>query len=54
MGIRYKLDKNGTILRNKARWYNQQEGVDFNETCSLVARLDAITMLLVFSCILNF
>jgi transposase InsO family protein len=35
--FRNKLDENGVIIRNKARLvakgYNQQEGIDFDETC---------------------
>nr|GEV54755.1 ribonuclease H-like domain-containing protein [Tanacetum cinerariifolium] len=42
--FRNKLDKNGIMSRNKARLmaqgYNQQEGIDYNETYALVARRD--------------
>ncbi|GJT05093.1 retrovirus-related pol polyprotein from transposon TNT 1-94 [Tanacetum coccineum] len=41
-----KLDELGGILKNKARLvaygYRQEEGIDFEETFALVARLDAI------------
>ncbi|CAM8900275.1 unnamed protein product [Rhodiola kirilowii] len=41
-----KSDEQGNIIRNKARLvaqgYTQIEGVDFDETFSLVARLEAI------------
>jgi len=53
-----KLDGNGVIVRNKARFfakgYNRQEGIDFDETNTPVARLEAIRMLLAFSCIVEF
>jgi len=48
-----KLDENGSITRNKARLvakgYNQQEGIDFNETIAPVARLEAIRVLIAFA-----
>ena len=48
------MDENGIIVRNKARLvaegYNQQKGIDYEETFPLVARLEAIRMLLVFAC----
>ncbi|GJU84309.1 retrovirus-related pol polyprotein from transposon TNT 1-94 [Tanacetum coccineum] len=41
-----KLDKLGGILKNKARlvarFYRQEEGIDFEESFALVARLEAI------------
>jgi hypothetical protein len=44
--FRNKLDEHGVIVRNKARLvaqgYNQEEGIDYEETCALVARLEAI------------
>ena len=40
---RNKMDKNGIIIRNKTRLvaqeYNQQEGIDYEETFAPVARL---------------
>ena len=52
------MDENGIIVRNKARLvaqgYNQQEGIDYKETFAPVARLEAIRMLLAFSCYKNF
>ena len=56
--FRNKLDESGIIVRNKARLvakgYKQEEGVDYDETYASVARLEAIRLVLVFSCIMNF
>ncbi|CAH9079864.1 unnamed protein product [Cuscuta europaea] len=53
-----KLDEHGQITRNKARLvvkgYNQQEGIDFNETFAPVARLEAIRMLIAFAAHMGF
>ncbi|GJV46343.1 retrovirus-related pol polyprotein from transposon TNT 1-94 [Tanacetum coccineum] len=53
-----KLDKNGVVSRNKARLvaqgYNQQEGIDFNETYAPVTRLESIRILLAYACTHNF
>ena len=56
--FRNKLDESGIIVRNKARLvakgYNQEEGIDYEETYAPVARLEAIRMLLAFSSIMDF
>ncbi|GKD02589.1 retrovirus-related pol polyprotein from transposon TNT 1-94 [Tanacetum coccineum] len=55
---RNKLDENGVVSRNKARLvaqgYNQQEGIDYNETYAPVARLESIRILLAYACALDF
>ncbi|GKA82156.1 retrovirus-related pol polyprotein from transposon TNT 1-94 [Tanacetum coccineum] len=55
---RNKLDENGVVTRNKARLvaqgYNQQEGIDYDETYALVARLESIRILLAYACALDF
>ncbi|GJS97875.1 retrovirus-related pol polyprotein from transposon TNT 1-94 [Tanacetum coccineum] len=49
---------NQRTLRNKARLvaqgYNQQEGINYNETYALVARIESIRILLAYSCALDF
>ncbi|GJW96493.1 retrovirus-related pol polyprotein from transposon TNT 1-94 [Tanacetum coccineum] len=37
-----------------AQGYNQQEGIDYDETYALVARLDSIRILLAYACALDF
>eukprot|EP00253_Pinus_taeda_P014456 PITA_14456 len=53
-----KLNENGEVIRNKARLvckgYAHQEGIDFEETFALVARLEAIRMFLALSSFQNF
>ena len=53
-----KLEEHGTIIRNKSRlvaqWYTQVEGIDFDETFALVARLESIRILLAIVSHLNF
>nr|GFA59753.1 hypothetical protein [Tanacetum cinerariifolium] len=48
-----KLDELGGILKNKARLvahgYRQEEGIDFEESFALVARLEAIWIFLVYA-----
>ncbi|GKF33139.1 retrovirus-related pol polyprotein from transposon TNT 1-94 [Tanacetum coccineum] len=56
--FRNKLDENGIVSRNKAwlvaQGYNQQEGIDYDETYAPVARLDSIRVLLAYACALDF
>ncbi|GKV46902.1 hypothetical protein SLEP1_g53861 [Rubroshorea leprosula] len=56
--FRNKLDENGIVVRNKARLvakgYCQEERIDFDETFASIARLEAIRMLLAFSCFKGF
>ena len=51
--FRNKLDESGKVIRNKARLvaqgYNQQEGIDYDETFAPVTRLEAIRMLLAYT-----
>ncbi|NBI56464.1 hypothetical protein EIZ48_29055, partial [Photobacterium alginatilyticum] len=51
--FRNKMDESGIVIRNKARLvaqgYNQEEGIDFDETYAPVARLEAIRILLAFA-----
>ncbi|GKB62609.1 retrovirus-related pol polyprotein from transposon TNT 1-94, partial [Tanacetum coccineum] len=46
--------ENNVVSRNKARLvaqgYNQQEGIDFDDTYAPVARLESIRILLVYAC----
>ena len=46
------------ITRNKARLvakgYNQEEGIDYEETYAPVSRLEAIHLLLAYACSKNF
>jgi hypothetical protein len=56
--FRNKQNENGQVVRNKeilvCKGYAQIEGVDFEETFSPVARLEAIRMFLAFACYKNF
>ena len=58
MVFRNKMDELGNVVRNKARLvaqgYNQEEGIDFDETFAPVARIKAIRLLLAFACHMNF
>ena len=52
------MDENGIIIRNKsilvAQGFNQEEGIDYEETFAPIARLEAIRMLLAFACFKDF
>ncbi|GJR36649.1 MAK10-like protein [Tanacetum coccineum] len=56
--FRNKLDENNIVSRNKARLvsqgYNQQEGINYDETYAPVARLESIRILLSYACALDF
>ena len=56
--FRNKMDKLGNVVRNKARLviqdYNQEEGIDFDEIFALVARLEAIKLLIAYACHMDF
>ncbi|KAL4025858.1 hypothetical protein IC575_014264 [Cucumis melo] len=53
-----KMDENKNIIRNKAiliaQGYGQEEGIDYEETFALIARLEAIRMLIAFYSYKNF
>ena len=52
------MDETGVVTRNKARLvakgYSQEEGIDFDETFSPVARLEAIIIFLAYATHANF
>ena len=56
--FRNKLDKEGNVVRNKARLvvksYCQQEGIDYEETFAPVARLEAVHIFLAYATHKNF
>nr|GEV73511.1 retrovirus-related Pol polyprotein from transposon TNT 1-94 [Tanacetum cinerariifolium] len=56
--FRNKRDEIGIVIKNKARLvaqgYNQQEGIDYDETFAPVARLEAIRIFLAFATYMNF
>ncbi|GKF49069.1 retrovirus-related pol polyprotein from transposon TNT 1-94, partial [Tanacetum coccineum] len=55
---RNKLDENGVVSYNKARLvaqgYNQQEGINYDETYAPVDRLESIRILPAYACALDF
>ncbi|GKA41730.1 retrovirus-related pol polyprotein from transposon TNT 1-94 [Tanacetum coccineum] len=52
------MDENGIVIKNKARLvaqgYNQQEGIDYEETFALVPRLAAIKIFLAYEAYMGF
>ena len=52
------MDELGNVIRNKGRLvaqgYNQEESIGFDETFALIARLEAIRLLLAFACHMDF
>ena len=52
--LKNKMNEEGHVIRNKARLsckgYSQIEGVDFEETFTPMARMEAIRMFLAFAC----
>ncbi|GJS39733.1 retrovirus-related pol polyprotein from transposon TNT 1-94 [Tanacetum coccineum] len=56
--FRNKFDENGIVSRKKARLvaqgYNQQEGIDYDETYAPVARLESIRVLPAIACANDF
>ena len=56
--FRNKLNESKNVVRNKARLvtqgFNQQEVIGYNETYTLVTRLESIRMLLSFACFRSF
>ncbi|GKB56150.1 retrovirus-related pol polyprotein from transposon TNT 1-94 [Tanacetum coccineum] len=53
-----KMDEEGVVTKNKARLvaqgYNQQEGIDYEETFAPVARLEAIRIFLAYAAYMGF
>ena len=56
--FRNKLDESGIVVRNKtklvAQGYNQEKGIDFDETYAPVARQESIRMLLAYASYMDF
>ncbi|GKB52328.1 retrovirus-related pol polyprotein from transposon TNT 1-94 [Tanacetum coccineum] len=56
--FRNKRDETGIVIKNKARLvaqcYNQQEGINYDETFAPVARLEAIRIFFAFATYMNF
>nr|GEV53696.1 retrovirus-related Pol polyprotein from transposon TNT 1-94 [Tanacetum cinerariifolium] len=56
--LKNKMDENGIVIKNKARLvaqgYNQQEGIDYEETFTPVARMEAIRIFLAYAAYMGF
>ncbi|GJR03391.1 retrovirus-related pol polyprotein from transposon TNT 1-94 [Tanacetum coccineum] len=56
--FRNKKDEHGTTTKNKGRlvaqWYSQEEGIDYDKTFALVARMETIRIFLAFATYMNF
>jgi len=56
--FRNKLDEQGIVTRNKARLvvqgYNQEEGIDYEETFAPVARIEVTRILITFAAYMEF
>jgi len=52
------MDEDGNIVRNKARLvtkrYNQEEGIDFDETYATTVRVKVVRLLLAYACMCKF
>nr|GFC01243.1 retrovirus-related Pol polyprotein from transposon TNT 1-94 [Tanacetum cinerariifolium] len=53
-----KLDEEQTVIRNKSRLivrgYRQEEGIDFEESCAPVSRMEAIRVFLAYAALKSF
>ncbi|GJY62142.1 retrovirus-related pol polyprotein from transposon TNT 1-94 [Tanacetum coccineum] len=53
MAIQKQADEENTVIRNKSRLvvrgYRQEEGIDFEESCTPVARMEAIRIFLAYA-----
>ena len=53
-----KLDEDGNITKNKgrlvAKWFSQEEDIDYDETYAPVARLEVIRLLLAYASLMKF
>lgn len=58
MVYRNRMDEQWIIVRNKARLvskgYNQEEGIDHDETYAPIARLEVVRLLLEYACMRGF
>jgi len=52
------MDELGLIIKNKtrlvAKGYNQEEGINFDETYAPIAKLETIRLLLAYICMSDF